>query len=449
MLLLTDYKERFNNKPMKNYIKKYVKKIPGATKIYLEWLEIIKIIDIIYYNKICLQRNLRRIRKKIEKGEKVNVGFSAWNVAMWKYDRLYKLLSKDDRFNVFLILIPSPLKNDMTRKQDLESMLKEFGNREYNIYPIIQDDKNIQFDFDEELKKTMDIFFPTQQYLPERIKNNISRYIICYSKYSFHNVRIEKWAEDTFLCNIMWKYFVETDVIIQESKDKVFNRARNRITTGFLFGDELIDKTIKHNPWKQVGDEKKRIIWAPHFSVDKEHVLQFSNFLDLSEKMLELAEKYKDDIQIAFKPHPFLYNALCDEEIWGKEKTDKYYNTWETLDNGQLVTGGYIDLFKVSDALIHDSGSFTVEYLYMHKPVMYITKDISKRSKDKISEQALKCHYIGQSIEDINRFIKNVVICGNDVMYENREIFYNKYLIPPNGLTAAENAYNNITESLF
>ncbi len=42
------------------------------------------------------------------------------------------------------------------------------------------------------------------------------------------------------------------------------------------------------------------------------------------EFMLEMAQKYSDRIQIAFKPHPILRPELSLPEVW-KRKTDEYY----------------------------------------------------------------------------------------------------------------------------
>ena len=65
--------------------------------------------------------------------------------------------------------------------------------------------------------------------------------------------------------------------------------------------------------------------------------------------MVELAKKYQDSIQFAFKPHPVLKFRLIN--IWGEQKTEEYYKLWETMPNTQLETGDYIDLFLTSDAL--------------------------------------------------------------------------------------------------
>jgi CDP-glycerol glycerophosphotransferase (TagB/SpsB family) len=157
--------------------------------------------------------------------------------------------------------------------------------------------------------------------------------------------------------------------------------------------------------------------------------------------MQEVAEKYADQIQFVFKPHPRLFSELCKHEDWGKEKTQAYYDKWDTMENGQLQTGEFIDLFMTSDAMIHDSGSFTVEYHYSVKPVMFVTSNIEEQitNKNELGKEAILLHYIGKTKQDIIDFIENIVLKDDDPMKAKREEFKQKYLLPPNDKTVAQN----------
>jgi CDP-glycerol glycerophosphotransferase (TagB/SpsB family) len=178
--------------------------------------------------------------------------------------------------------------------------------------------------------------------------------------------------------------------------------------------------------------------------------LDYSTFLTYADLMLEIANQYKDNIQIAFKPHPILRSKLSKEEIWGKAKTDKYYHKWEILPNGHLFEGEYIDLFLTSDGMIHDCGSFLIEYLYTNNPVMYILNDdsISDRLND-IGKMALSNHYHGKNNLDIDNFLNNVILSDNDYMSNERKLFFNSIIKPPNNVTASENIFNYLESVLF
>ena len=155
--------------------------------------------------------------------------------------------------------------------------------------------------------------------------------------------------------------------------------------------------------------------------------------------------------QICFKPHPRLFSELEIHPDWGHEKAAAYYDFWKNSHNCQLQTGSFSDLFMTSDAMIHDSGSFSVEYHYSQKPVLFLTSN-EKAVRSQLNElgmKALDAHYIGVNEDDVVKFIKEVVMEGVDPMKETRKRFFNDYLLPPNGKSAAENIYNDIVESLW
>ena len=161
----------------------------------------------------------------------------------------------------------------------------------------------------------------------------------------------------------------------------------------------------------------------------------------MADFMLEFADKYADKIQFVFKPHPRLLTELYKHDDWGKDRTTRYYAEWETRKNTQLEEGDFIDLFMTSDAMIHDSGSFCVEYHYSGNPVMYIAENFEEQltEKGEFGKLAMRLHYVGKCKEDIVNFIENVILHGNDTMRQERKNFYKKYLLPPNGKSVAEN----------
>lgn len=167
-----------------------------------------------------------------------------------------------------------------------------------------------------------------------------------------------------------------------------------------------------------------------------------SSFLENGELILELMHKYEDKVQWAFKPHPLLYTKLI--KIWGKEKTDRYYDEWKNAENSQYENGQYDALFKYSDAMIHDCSSFTIEYHYTKNPVMYLLRQQGRESTyNEFGQRAFDLHYKGHTKEEIEQFIENV-INGIDPLKEEREKLYNECLIPPHGKTACENIINAI-----
>lgn len=192
----------------------------------------------------------------------------------------------------------------------------------------------------------------------------------------------------------------------------------------------------------------KRLIWAPHYSINAEgDELYLSNFLWMAKDMVEIAQQYRDRLQIAFKPHPKLRTRLYLHPDWGQEKTDKYYSLWNEMPNTQLETGLFIDLFKTSDAMVHDSDSFQVEYLYVNKPVMFVKQSKEQQDTTELRKHAIACHYIGRSMEDVRQFVE-MVLRGEDSMTGQRQQFFENYLLPKSGIDVALNIYNDIVTTL-
>ena len=193
-----------------------------------------------------------------------------------------------------------------------------------------------------------------------------------------------------------------------------------------------------------VHDGRVRIIYAPHHTIADIHLsgIGYSTFLEYSDFMLEMRDKYKDQVYFVFKPHPSLKERL--NKYWGEEKTRAYYARWEEPGVSHIEDGQYLALFKYSDAMIHDCASFTVEYLYSGNPVMYLVRG-THHADNMIpyAREAFDLLYKGFSGKDIDRFIQHV-IAGKDPRAESRKSFVEKYLVPPHGKSASENIMNVI-----
>lgn len=163
--------------------------------------------------------------------------------------------------------------------------------------------------------------------------------------------------------------------------------------------------------------------------------------------MFKLAEQYQDKIQIAFKPHPLLREKL--EAIWGLARTDEYYTRWKLLNNGQLETGEYTDLFKNSDALIHDSSSFIVEYQIINKPSLFMVRNERKIIEDLnvFGKRAFYSQELGYNYNDVKKFIEKI-INGEDPNRDKRINFLNSEIEGLNGDNASHKIIDEILNEL-
>ena len=376
-----------------------------------------------------------RIRRK----HIINVVFVFSRVSMWKNDYLYQEMKKNNRFRVTIVIVP-----DLMLKCDVEEITLEcetfLNSKKYEYVNPFSQASSIKCL--QELKP--DIIFYPRPYnsYPAgfRFEDNYAS-LFCHSDYGYHTIK-DSYIIDTRFINHVWQSYYENENVKCETQTK-WPHLKNIKVAGLPNTDSFWHNV--ESQWKKSNGDLRKVIWAPHFSVTPGW-LNYSNFLLIAEDMLAYAKVSSKQVQFAFKPHPLLKNALYNHPDWGEARTDAYYREWDTLENTQLMEGDYIGLFVHSDAMVHDSSSFTVEYLHTNKPVMFLVKGDNELTAGmfKFGAAALDCHYKGTTMDDIKSFIEDVVIGGNDFMRSTREQFIKDYLVPPHNKTASQNIIDAI-----
>ena len=392
----------------------------------------------VVFSRVVYPLRQYRLVKQLKKKDVINVVFIASSLSMWRYQNLYDLLSKLSRFKVSVVIIPFNSYSKEQQKIDVTALKNYFDSLGIQYYVT---DEDIVLDLRKELSPDI-LFYPQPYegiYTPSCDCSNFIDRLLCYYPYDFRTSTGD-WAYNLPFHNYAWKLFYSTEIHKNEARRFAYNKGRNVKVVGYPNADNFLCKEHK-DVWRPQSTRKKRIIWAPHFTIFSGGPLAQSNFLWMSYFMLQLTERYADKIQFVFKPHPRLLTELYKHKDWGKEKSTRYYNEWSIRLNTQLETGGFIDLFMTSDAMIHDSASFSVEYHYSGNPVLYIADNFEQQvaEKGELGKLALRQHYVGKCEEDIIHFIEEVVLNGNDSMKASRRGFYEQYLLPPNGKTVAEN----------
>lgn len=381
--------------------------------------------------------------------EPLNVVFMVLYSAVWKYDSVYKLMEKDPRFNPLILVCPVADYGKEHMVENFRPTVEMFKKKGYNVMSAYDEATDAFVNIDDLKPDLLMYAFQWSSHVDPRYNvYTLQKYLKCYVNYSFKNNPFE-WSIASREQGIMWMYFSECEdnkKLAQSFNQREF---QNIHVVGYPIYDEVQETEAVGKDWKIKNDSLKRIIWAPHHSIEgSDKAIKLSTFLLFAEDMLEFKNKYKDKVQFAFKPHPQLKPALYKHKDWGKERTDAYYREWEEGENSSFVAGEYIDLFKSSDGMIHDSHSFTVEYLYVDKPVMFMTNYDRESQCNAVGKRAFAAHYHGTSREDIQSFIEDVIIGGKDTMSVKRHQFYQDILVPPNGKSVGENIINEITTAL-
>ena len=397
------------------------------------------------YRALILPRVVRRVKAN----GKVRVVFLPMNCAMWRYGGVYRRMLNDPRFEPIIVTAPRIIQPKESFVQEQRELVSYFQSQGVQVV-VGYDEKQDRWMDLRALEH--DVIFYTQPYdglLPKEFEywHNL-RSLVCYAPYSFQFNKVG-WNWDNALQNYAWRHYVSLPHHVELCRPFSRIRARNAVPVGYFFEEEyqdaLTDRTQLDKVWR--GDRRKRVIWAPHHSIEAGASFKTSAFFEICDEMVRLREKYRDKIVFAFKPHPMLRDNL--HQRWGKERTEAYYADWANAENSFLDDGAFIPLFAGSDAMIHCSGSFIVDYIYTGKPVQYVyCKDRNAPDFGEIGDAALKAHYPAHGVAEIERFIEDVVLAGNDSMKKQREDVYQKYLKSPNGKTFSENVVEDILKGL-
>lgn len=374
--------------------------------------------------------------KAIRDKDVINVTFVLHEAALWKTEELYIEMLNHPRFNPAICTTLSAEGTPYSISKKYIQLIDYITKKGYS-YTGIRSITDISTDI---------VFYEKpydQSYWPD-VQSRHCNSLIAYVPYGFNSFNIEG-AYNLECIFRSFQFYIENVDVAKALQRIMKNNALNTIVTGIPMTDILLKpKNEFLDPWKKQEHSKKRIIWAPHFSMQKGlSWLDLSSFLLLYDDMINLVKKYSEEVQFAFKPHPILYNKLV--ELWGEKRTLEYYSLWDTLPNCQLETGEYIGLFKHSDAMIHDCGSFLIEYLYTENPVMYTVRDIQATESlfNDFGAKAFEVIYHGSTAEDVEKFIQNV-LQNIDPALSERQSFIKENLLPPNGKSACANIIDAI-----
>lgn len=384
-----------------------------------------------------IKHNIPKIVEAIRKKEKIKVLFILSNLSKWKTETLYHAMLTHPRFEPVIGVAMGVVDYPTNEANNLDMLISYIEQKGYSFTEL-----RLTADIQERICPDIVFYQQADGGIYDCLNfNHLHNMLFCYIAYGVAN-GTAAYAYNGVYHNICWYWFVENQLVIEYAKTVMSNHAKNLVATGTPMADELlVDKQTVTNPWKQQEKPKKRIIWAPHHTIGSgKEEIHYGTFLLIADGMLELAKKYHKDIQWAFKPHPSLKQKLY--YIWGERRTNDYYKTWAELNNTQFEDGKYAALFVYSDAMIHDCGAFTTEYLFMRKPCMYLVNG-KEHPLNSFGKGCYEQYYKGTNVADIEQFVQNV-IHGIDPMKEQRELFFHDYLLPPNGKTACDNIIDSI-----
>lgn len=172
--------------------------------------------------------------------------------------------------------------------------------------------------------------------------------------------------------------------------------------------------------WPRAADTGRlRVIFAPHHAFGA-GTLGMATFEWSGPAMLALARAHPE-VDFVLKPHPNLEHGLDRSGALTPAQRRAFFADWRGLPNTGIVEGGhYFDLFRSSDAMVTDSGSFLAEYLPTGRPILRLQAD-PPAALNPVGQSLEGAFYAADTPEGLRGFFDRVVIGGDDPLAPTRQ----------------------------
>lgn len=393
-----------------------------------------------------LEKIFRLTEKRLAQKEKINVGFILYDASMWCGDELYQFFEQHPRYEPVVYMgLRTDTKDVNAVRTDFEKGIEGFRSKGINVI-------GVEDSFASDIN--MDIAFcltPYNYVLPMKLKFMAMKAdtLLVSIPYGLELTNIIDMAPVQPIEYVAWKKFVESEATMEWNREHGADRYRLSEVSGHPKMDVFYKrKNSGNHKWKQVRDDAKKIIWAPHWSIAAG--VFYATFQYNYEFFYQYAKSHPETSWIV-KPHPNLLFSAVENKVFSSESDFReYLEKWNDLPNACVETGAYYqDMFITSDAMILDSASFTLEYQYTGKPLLFLTRETQKFNE--IGDALMQVLYRsdGRNFADIERFIEKVVVKGDDTMREARESFFCSNLdYVKNGKTASQYIFNRINQAI-
>lgn len=408
---------------------------------------------------LAMARGEAHLRRKAGSGERIQVAFLTYSAALWPAKNLYRDMEADERFHP-CVIVPLRIGRDGTSiVTEYNQTLQWFRKNGFEVIGGLTDrilgwnelggvpDLVIHSSSDYECIPPKHHFLQ----LPWRCLNLYAPVGLFLQENSGHTYAKDIISDRDFF-SMMWRICAGTEFERKQYEEYGLLEGENVLSSGLLKADALWEKLMAKNAEAQKNGEAqdpdvasdtewkypehaapskcKRVIISPMGDLQPESEGSCDTFFENAFFWIYLAKKYQDSVTFLFRPHPDLrYMTVKGGLFASHEAYDAYLEQWNSLPNARVMSDPEeADAFRSSDVMITDDVSCAGEYLVTRKPVLYLTRPQQKFNA--LGEKLLEATYRapGKRYAEIERFLTEVVLKGQDTMQEQRDTVCAEYL---------------------
>lgn len=420
---------------------------------------------------VAVKYGAAEIRRKCARGEKVKIAFLVISAAEWGMEKVYRMLEQDERVECYVVVSPLVDRDLESRRDTYLRTVDFFIKNGYEVRGGCNDEFNVPVSW-QAMGGMPDIVMHSTSWIQSmpvefQVINFPLMTLNYYMAYGIHvsddgsGYYLEKCVYNKEFANMMARIYADSERDVLSYQEYGLLHGKNVVYSGYAKMDYLYEKkdwseTDIRKLWKIPDGAKcqdiKKVIIAPHHSISEKSLIKYSTFHMNLYFLLYLAKKYCNKISFVLKPHPNLRLKAVKEKLFESyEAYDAYMEEWDSLPNAKVVQeSDYLAFFDTSDGMIMDSSSFLAEYMYVQKPLLFLLRE--GQAFNPLGKILLEADYTakGEDYAEIENFLQEIIIGGNDVLSEKRQrIFENEldYMKRGEG-NASEYIYRDIV-SLF
>lgn len=370
---------------------------------------------------------LDQMKRRLSGGRtKLRVGFMVNDFTKWSGGSLLADLSRSGAVECGFICVLNHNAHKLTRTERREEY--ERTREAFSLIGPVWDDL---YDVETDLVKQVegvgcDIVFLQQPWGMRDVPRRLAGKVLCaYLHYGFvvmgnHGMHYNIAEFHSYL----WKYFTQTEPH-RHMHLKEDPSAHGKIeVVGYpkldVYLGEPVDR-MSVDVWKNHNDSgRKRIIFAPHHSFGASS-LEMATLRWSGPEIDQIRSQLGARADWVYKPHPNLKNSVWRNKVMTEAEYQMYVAGWAHGENSAVYEDGdYFDLFRTSDVLVTDCGSFLAEYLPTGKPIIWlVAKNAVKLNA--VGENLSEAFYVAKSASELREVFESVVVRDEDPLKEVRE----------------------------
>lgn len=385
----------------------------------------------------ALQREFTQVMSCVN--PRCRVVFLAQEVSIWpSLQSVYETMSADPRFETRLVYVPFTHPNQKAEDHNL-SLYRKMGLpvQPHTGYSLTEDNPDIVF-----FAKPYNLI-PSQYYITE-VEKIIEKTV--YIPYGMETTyKLIRYGFQEYLHYRVWRHIVYGEYAKTVGTKYGYRNGENIVVWGYPRMDYYRSGCSPKIPfaWSEKIRGRRVICWCPHHTIvpGPECV---STWLENQETVFEQIRLHPE-LVLLWRPHPMLFGALVNNGYMREDEMKAFLAEKTAADNIILdETADYHAAFAVSDAMITDGTTFSMEYLGTGKPLMLTTNDITQYYNHEEAEKGL---YVAKTPADIVAFIQDVA-CGLDYKEAAREEYARKTLFIPEDMSIGQYITEHILQDL-